>query len=113
MAITVQRAVFCQGHAKRLWEHIMVRHARNQQIDEQPAAEFSEQYLLERLTAAGVGCLEDWRALSPRARRNIFGITSGMARAIDHLAKARSETTAHQGTARPRPVIPSGIARQR
>jgi hypothetical protein len=41
------------------------------------------------LIAAGVGCLDDWSALSPRARRNSFGITAGMARAIDRMAKAR------------------------
>jgi hypothetical protein len=64
--------------------------ARNlQEIDGSQAAEFSEQYLLDRLIAAGVGCLDDWSALSPRARRNIFGITVGMARAIDRMAKAR------------------------
>lgn len=51
--------------------------------------EFTEQYLLDRLIAAGVGSLDDWRALSPRARRNIFGITVGMVRAIDGMAKAR------------------------
>jgi len=72
----------------------MARNLRSQAIDDRQAAElqpaeFSEQYLLERLIAAGVGCLEDWRALSPRARRNIFGITAGMARAIDRMAKAR------------------------
>ncbi len=50
---------------------------------------FSEQYLLDRLMAAGVGCLDDWLALSPRAKRNIFGITVGMARALDQMAKAR------------------------
>ena len=44
-----------------------------------------------RLMAAGIGCLEDWCALSPRARRNIFGITAGMARAIDQMAKARGK----------------------
>lgn len=64
--------------------------ARNlQEIADSQEAEFSEQYLLERLIAAGVGCLDDWSALSPRARRNIFGITAGMARAIDRMAKAR------------------------
>jgi hypothetical protein len=60
-----------------------------QEVAGSQAAEFSEQYLLERLIAAGVGCLDDWSALSPRARRNIFGITAGMARAIDRMAKAR------------------------
>jgi len=67
----------------------MNRTLRQQEIDEQESPGFSEQYLLERLVAAGVGCLDDWRALSPRARRNIFGITAGMARAIDQLAKAQ------------------------
>lgn len=67
----------------------MIRTLQHQAIDEQQPAEFSEQYLLDRLIAAGIGCLDDWSALSPRARRNIFGITSGMARAIDRLAKAR------------------------
>ncbi|MHB8813027.1 MAG: hypothetical protein ACYDAE_07140 [Steroidobacteraceae bacterium] len=60
-----------------------------QETDDRRSAEFSEQYLLDRLVAAGVGCLDDWCALSPRARRNIFGITSGMARALDRMAKAR------------------------
>lgn len=60
-----------------------------EEIDDRQASEFSEQYLLDRLIAAGVGCLDDWSALSPRARRNIFGITVGMARAIDRMAKAR------------------------
>ena len=64
--------------------------ARNlQEIEDTQAAEFNEQYLLDRLIAAGVGCLDDWSALSPRARRNVFGITAGMARAIDRMAKAR------------------------
>lgn len=66
----------------------MIRNLRHQEINEQQSAEFSEQYLLDRLMAAGIGCLDDWRALSPRARRNIFGITAGMARAIDQIAKA-------------------------
>ena len=69
----------------------MIKPLRNQEIDEQESPEFSEQYLLDRLMAAGIGCLDDWRALSPRARRNIFGITSGMARAIDQMAKARQK----------------------
>ncbi|MGA7540891.1 MAG: hypothetical protein WBW93_19210 [Steroidobacteraceae bacterium] len=67
----------------------MMRNLSHQEIDEQESPEFSEGYLLDRLVAAGVGCLDDWRALSPRARRNIFGITAGMARAIDQLAKAQ------------------------
>ncbi|MGH7107184.1 MAG: hypothetical protein ACRETR_08775 [Steroidobacteraceae bacterium] len=69
----------------------MIRNLRHQEIDDQQASEFSEQYLLDRLMAAGIGCLDDWCALSPRARRNIFGITSGMARAIDQMAKARRQ----------------------
>lgn len=67
----------------------MIRSLRKQEIDDLPLAEFSDQYLLDRLMAAGVGCLDDWCALSPRARRNIFGITAGMAKAIDQMAKAR------------------------
>ena len=67
----------------------MIRNLRQQEIDDQQSPEFGEQYLLDRLMAAGIGCLDDWCALSPRARRNIFGITSGMARAIDQMAKAR------------------------
>lgn len=67
----------------------MIRNLRHQEIDDQQSPEFGEQYLLDRLMAAGIGCLDDWCALSPRARRNIFGITSGMARAIDQMAKAR------------------------
>ena len=62
---------------------------RRAEISDERAPEFTEQYLLNRLIAAGVGSLDDWRALSPRARRNIFGITSVMARAIDGIAKAR------------------------
>jgi hypothetical protein len=69
------------------------RNLRRQEIDSpqsdpQPP-EFTERYLLDRLIAAGIGSLEDWRALSPRARRNIFGITVSMARALDGMAKAR------------------------
>lgn len=67
----------------------MSRNLQHQEIDDAQPPEFSEQYLLDRLIAAGVGCLDDWSALSPRARRNVFGITSGMARAIDRMAKAR------------------------
>jgi hypothetical protein len=67
----------------------MIRTLQHQEISEQPSQEFTEQYLLDRLIAAGIGCLEDWSALSPRARRNIFGITSGMARAIDRLVRTR------------------------
>jgi hypothetical protein len=68
----------------------MVRNLRHQEIDDQSPA-FSDQYLLDRLMAAGIGCLDDWCSLSPRARRNIFGITAGMARAIDQMAKARGK----------------------
>lgn len=67
----------------------MARNQHVQAIDDSQPLEFTEQYLLERLMAAGVGCLDDWLALSPRAKRNIFGITAGMARAIDQMAKAR------------------------
>jgi hypothetical protein len=67
----------------------MIRNPHYQEINERPSAEFGEQYLLDRLMAAGIACLDDWCALSPRARRNIFGITAGMARAIDGMAKAR------------------------
>ena len=69
----------------------MIRNLRHQEIDDQQSPEFTEQYLLDRLMAAGIGCLHDWCALSPRARRNIFGITSGMARAIDQMVKARQK----------------------
>ncbi|HEV2268891.1 MAG TPA: hypothetical protein VGR92_05480 [Steroidobacteraceae bacterium] len=67
----------------------MLRDLHHQEIADRQTADYTEQYLLDRLIAAGVGCLEDWSALSPRARRNIFGITAGMARAIDRMAKAR------------------------
>ncbi len=67
----------------------MTRNLHHQEINDRQPPDFSEQFLLDRLLAAGVGCLDDWRALSPRARRNIFGITDGMARAIDRMAKAR------------------------
>lgn len=65
----------------------MAKTQRQQETPDRQSSDFSEQYLLDRLVAAGIGCLDDWRALSPRARRNIFGITAGMARAIDRLAK--------------------------
>jgi hypothetical protein len=68
---------------------VMGRSLRQQEVDDTAAAEYSDQYLLDRLVAAGVGCLDDWCALSPRARRNIFGITAGMAKAIDQMAKGR------------------------
>lgn len=69
----------------------MIRSNRGQEIADRQSFDFSEQYLLDRLTAAGIGCLDDWVALSPRARRNIFGITTGMARAIDRMAKVRQK----------------------
>lgn len=69
----------------------MMRNLQRQEVNEQEPPEFTEQYLLDRLIAAGIGCLDDWSALSPRARRNIFGITSGMARALDRLARARRQ----------------------
>ena len=69
----------------------MIRNLRHQEMDDQDSPAFSDQYLLDRLMAAGIGCLDDWCALSPRARRNIFGITAGMARAIDQMAKARGK----------------------
>jgi hypothetical protein len=64
---------------------------RQPEIDHPATPEFSDQYLLDRLIAAGVGSLEEWLALTPRARRNIFGITLGMARAIDEIAKSRHQ----------------------
>jgi hypothetical protein len=67
----------------------MMRNPHHQEINDGHSPEFGEQYLLDRLVAAGVGCLDDWLALSPRARRNVFGITSGMAQAIDRMAKGR------------------------
>ena len=67
----------------------MSRVLHDREIDPRQSSEFSEQYLLDRMVAAGVGCLDDWRALSPRERCNIFGITTGMARAIDQMAKAQ------------------------
>ena len=66
----------------------MTRNLHDREI-EGKSSEFSEKYLLDRLMAAGVGCLDDWRALSPRERRNIFGVTAGMARAIDRMADAQ------------------------
>jgi len=68
-------------------EDTAMTNLRRSEVMSRETSEFTEQYLLERLIAAGVGSLEDWRALSPRARRNIFGITVGMARAIDGMAK--------------------------
>ena len=89
MTVTVRAAAICQGRGIGSEGIVMNRSLRQQEVDDTPSAEFSDQYLLDRLLAAGVGCLDDWCALSPRARRNIFGITSGMARAIDQMAKAR------------------------
>ena len=61
----------------------------HQDSDNRELSEFTEQYLLDRLTAAGVGSLDDWRALSARAKRSIFGITVGIARAIDGMANTQ------------------------
>jgi len=69
----------------------MSRAQPRQDIGERAAPEYSEQYLLERMVAAGVGSLDDWQTLSPRAKRNVFGITLSMARAIDSMAKARRQ----------------------
>lgn len=91
MTVTVPSAAICQGRTRGSWGIVMSRNLPLHEINDQQPAEFSEQYLLDRLIAAGVGCLDDWRALSPRARRNVFGITSGMARAIDRLVKARDK----------------------
>lgn len=66
-----------------------MRSLRQRESSDRDASGFTEQYLLDRLIAAGVGSLEDWKALSPRARRKIFGITVSMARAIDGIANAR------------------------
>jgi hypothetical protein len=75
------------------------RNLRQQEINSPQPPEFTERYLLDRLIAAGIGSLDDWRALSPRARRNIFGITVGMARALDGIAKARPHPVpAHGGS---------------
>lgn len=89
MTVTVQPTLICQGHVDRHEGIVMIRNMRYEEASGRQSAEFSEQYLLDRLMAAGIACLDDWRALSPRARRNIFGITTGMARAIDQMVKAR------------------------
>jgi hypothetical protein len=60
---------------------------RHPKTGDQSPPEYTEQYLLDRLIAAGIGSLDNWRALSPRARRNIFGITLSMVRALDGMAK--------------------------
>jgi hypothetical protein len=67
----------------------MTKFLRHEEVDDPQRPEFTEQYLLDRLVSAGVGSFDDWQALSPRARRNIFGITGGMVRAIDSITKAR------------------------
>lgn len=90
MTVTVHSMATCQGGVTGS-EDTAMRSLRHSEIDDQGTPEFTEQYLLARLIAAGVGSLDDWRALSPRARRNIFGITVGMARAIDGIAKARPD----------------------
>ena len=89
MTITVRYTATCQGDAKRHEDILMSRAERQQDVSDREAPEYSDQYLLERMIAAGIGSLDDWRALSPRARRNVFGITVSMARAIDSMAKAR------------------------
>jgi hypothetical protein len=91
MAVTVHPVAICQGFPTGSWGIAMIRNLRQHEVNDQQPPDFSEQYLLDRLIAAGVGCLDDWRTLSPRARRNVFGITSGMARAIDRLVKAREK----------------------
>jgi hypothetical protein len=65
---------------------------RPQDIDDQQAPEFNEQFLLARLISAKVGSIDDWQVLSPRAKRSIFGITARMARALDEMAKARQRS---------------------
>jgi len=91
MTVTVRAAVICQGRGIGSEGIVMMRNLQYQESNARQSAEFTEQYLLDRLMAAGIGCLDDWCALSPRARRNIFGITAGMARAIDQMAKARGK----------------------
>ena len=88
MTVTVRSNTTCQGGCGGC-EGTAMTTLRQREINDDSAPEFTEQYLLDRLIAAGVGSLDDWRALSARARRNIFGITVGMARAIDAIAKAR------------------------
>jgi hypothetical protein len=88
MSVTVHTNTTCQGDLKGSEDNAMAT-VRHIEISDQKPAQYTEQYLLNRLIAAGVGSLDDWRALSPRARRNIFGITVGMARAIDGIANAR------------------------
>ena len=88
MTVTVERSRTCQGCSGGS-EGTAVRSLHKSEIRDQQGSEYTEQYLLDRLVAAGVGSLDNWRALSPRARRSIFGITVGMARAIDGMAKAR------------------------
>lgn len=89
MTVTAQRPAICQGRGRGIEGIVMMRNSHHQEIDDGHSPAFTEQYLLDRLVAAGVGCLDDWLALSPRARRNVFGITSGMAQAIDRMAKGR------------------------
>ena len=88
MTVTVRSSTTCQG-GRGDSEGTAVTTLRQREISDESAPEFTEQYLLDRLIAAGVGSLDDWHALSARARRNIFGITVGMARAIDAIAKDR------------------------
>jgi len=86
MTVTVHSGGTCQGGHEGREDTAMTSLRQPKNIDQKPP-EYTEQYLLDRLIAAGVGTLENWRALSPRARRNIFGITIAMARAIDGMAK--------------------------
>lgn len=91
MTVTVRAAAICQGRSIGSEGIVMMRNLQYQESNSRQSAEFTEQYLLDRLMAAGIGCLDDWCALTPRARRNIFGVTAGMARAIDQMAKARGK----------------------
>lgn len=43
--------------------------------------------VLERLTAEGIRTLADWRRLTRRARRSIFGITRATVEQLDELAR--------------------------
>lgn len=45
--------------------------------------------ILERLAAEGIHSADDWRQLSRRKRRSIFGITAEMVRRIDALTVVR------------------------
>lgn len=43
--------------------------------------------IIERLAARGISTGDDWRALSRRQKRSIFGITSAMGATIDRAAR--------------------------